>query len=69
MQVEIQEINIEGIKRDFALELKNEINKATNGKLAFMPDEYPALTKLYALLKGNFDSSVHGVHFISSRTT
>lgn len=67
MQLRVTKADLEGISKDYALQLKNEINKATGGKLYFT-DEYPALTKLYKLLNGAFDSSVSGVHFIETRT-
>jgi len=35
MRARVQEIDLEGIKKRDALELKNEINKATGGKLHF----------------------------------
>ncbi len=58
--------DLEGITKDYALELKSEINKALNGKLHFTKD-YPALTKLYKLLNGMFDTTTNGVNFIDTR--
>ena len=65
MKVEIKEIDLVGIKKGFALELKNEILKATKNELHFSK-EYPALRSLFKLIQGSFDSSVNGVHFLSS---
>jgi len=63
MRARVQEIDLEGIKKRDALELKNEINKATGGNLHFN-NEYPQLKRLYKLLNGLFDSSHEGIHFI-----
>lgn len=61
MKAVIEEIDLHRITRRDALELKNEINKATNGNI-FFNDDYPRLKELYQILNGCFDSSVVGVH-------
>jgi hypothetical protein len=66
MKAVIEEIDIHTITRRDALELKNEINKATGGNLYFN-DDFPRLKEFYELLNGCFDSSVNGVHTISKR--
>lgn len=63
MKIEIQEIDIQRIDRGKAIELMNEINKATGGKLYFTQD-YPRLKELHKLLNACFLSSVTGVHII-----
>lgn len=61
MKAVIEEIDLHMIKRRDALELRNEINKATGGNL-FFNDDYPRLKELYQILSGCFESSMHGVH-------
>ena len=67
MKIEIQEIDIQGITKSDARELRNEIHELTKGNLAFFPDKYPQLHELDKLLAGCFDSAHNGVHFISKR--
>lgn len=66
MKAVIEEIDLHSIKRRDALELRNEINKATGGNLYFN-DDYPKLKELYELLTGCFESSHSGVHTISKK--
>jgi hypothetical protein len=66
MRLKVVEADLLDITANDALELRNEINKATGGT-CFKKNEYPALHKLYTLLTGMFDSAVHNVHFISKR--
>lgn len=66
MKAVIEEIDLHTIKRRDALELRNEINKATGGNLYFNND-FPRLKELYELLTGCFENSVSGVHTIRSR--
>lgn len=63
MKTKIQKIDLEDIDREEALLLRNEITKATDGKLHFGND-YPALKRLFKLLQGSFENSVSGVHFV-----
>lgn len=63
IKVEVQEVTLTGIDRQFSTELKQDIDKVTRGKL-FFNDDYPALKLLYRLLDGCFYNQVNGVHFI-----
>lgn len=67
MKAVIEEIDLHTITRRDALELRNEINKATQGNLYFN-DDYPHLKELDQLLSGCFESSYNGVHTISKRS-
>jgi len=66
MKAVIEKIDLHTITRRDALELRNEINKATGGSL-FFNDDFPHLKELYQLLQGCFDSSYNGVHTINKR--
>lgn len=63
MHVKIENISIEDINYKDALELKNEILKATKGEIHF-DNKYPALKRLLMLLQGSFENSTKGVHFV-----
>jgi hypothetical protein len=58
--------DLTGIEKDYAIKLKNEIIKITDGKLHFN-NEYPALKELYELLNGMFETTTSGVNFIQKR--
>ena len=66
MKLRIQEIDLEGITKEHANELMNEINKATDGKLYFTQD-FPRLKEIYELLNSCFRSSIVNVHRIDKR--
>ncbi len=62
MHQQIEEVSISRIRRKEALGLRNEISKATQGRM-YVPNEYPCLKELYTLLTNAFESSINGVHF------
>lgn len=67
MRLRIEKVSIEGITRADALALRNEIVKATGGKLHF-DDGFDTLELIYDLLSGAFESSVVGVHVPHARS-
>lgn len=66
MNLKIQEVDIEGIDKNMANDLMNELNAAIQTDMVFT-DKYPALYEFYKLLNGAFRSSHNGIHFISRR--
>jgi hypothetical protein len=67
MRLHVEEISLTGITREQARQIRNELLTATNGNLELYPDQYPALNELYKLITGTFESSQHGIHYISKR--
>ena len=64
MKLEIEKVDIVGIDRKQALELKNELLSIPDGCITFKKDKYPRLHELYQLISNAFDSSHNGIHFI-----
>jgi|WetSurMetagenome_2_1015567.scaffolds.fasta_scaffold1012532_1 hypothetical protein len=63
MRAEIEKINIIGLTREDAKDIRDELRKLTNGNLCIMP-EYKKLYALDSLLCGLFNAVTTGVHTI-----
>ena len=64
MKLKVEEVNIERVNRNQAIEIMNELKKALGDDMVFS-DKYPHLHELYKLLTGAFISVHHNIHFIS----
>ena len=64
MRLKITKVNIEGIDKNDAFNILNELRSSGLTDKMVFHQEFPGLHKLYRLLNGAFDSAHEGVHFL-----